>query len=118
MAAVDPSYAQWLRADALYLRAVPAGAGRWGERGASTKALSPFALEGDAAAECTRQAALLAGPLVRDRVRVSGARRDLIGRAIRVAGDRLGYDAQPIGFVIGADEQDSETILTVIRANS
>ncbi len=118
MAAVDPGYAQWLQADALNLRARPAGADRWSDAGAATRALSPFALHDDAAAECTRQAALLAGPLVRDRVRVTGARCGLVGRAIRIAGDRLGYDAAPIVLVIAAEEQEAETVLTVIRPNA
>ncbi|MBX9881275.1 MAG: hypothetical protein K2X73_04810 [Sphingomonas sp.] len=116
MASVDPAYGQWLKADALYLRARPAGAGIWGDRGASLKAMSPFALRDDAAAEADRQALFLAGPLVRDRVLVPGQRRDLIGRAVQIIGDQLGYEQPRTVFVIGIDEGSSETVLTVIRS--
>ena len=116
MRAVDPAYGQWLKSDALYLRARSATAAAWGDRGASTTAMSPFALRADAAAEADRQLAFLAGPLVRDRVLVAGARRDLVGRVIEVVGDRLGYQQARRVFVIGAEEGVAETVLTIVRS--
>lgn len=116
MPAVDPAYGQWLKADALYVRVAPAGAGVWADRGASIKRLSSLAVRDDAAAEASRQAQFLAGPLVRDRVLVRGARRDLVGRTVAIAGDRLGYEQPRACFVLGAEEGPSETVLTVIRS--
>lgn len=116
MPAVDPAYGQWLKDEALFLRARPAGAPAWGDRGVSLKAISPLALRDDAIAEANRQALFLAGPLVRDRVTVPGARRDLVGRVVRITGDRLGYDVARICLVLGADEGAADTVLTVIRS--
>ena len=118
MSAVDASYAQALKNDALYLRAVPASAAIWGDRGVSTKAICPLALRDDAVNEATRQATFLAGPNVRDTVTVVGARRDLVGKVVTVRGSRLGYDAGVVCFVIGAAEAAAETVLTVIRKAS
>lgn len=116
MAAVDPAYGQWLKADAIYLRATPGGAAAWGDRGVTSKGVSALALRQDAVDEANRQISFLRGPLARDRVTVAGARRNLLGRTVRVFGDRLGYEAGAIGLIIGIDEGASETVLTVIRS--
>lgn len=118
MPAIDPAYGQWLKAEALYVRATPLGGPAWGDRAVSIKALSPIASRDAAGAEAERQLSFLAGPLVRDRVTVSGARRDLIGRAVTITGDRLGYDQPRMCFVIGIEEGATETVLTVIRSLS
>ena len=115
--AVDPGFAAVLRSDALYLGVATVSASAWGGRGVEVKAISPFAERAAAEAEAYRTADFLAGPSVRDQVIVPGQRRDLVGRALRVriaAGD-LGY-GQPVPvFVIGAEERDSDTALTVLR---
>jgi len=116
VAAVDPSYAQALKSDALYLRERITAPVDWGDRGITSKGLSPYALHDDAAAECDRQATFLCGsPLVRDRALVPGRRCDLVGKVITIKIARLGYDAGIAVFVLGAEESDSETTLTVLR---
>lgn len=114
MAAVDPGYAISLKNEALYLRA-PSPSSGWGARGVSSKATSPLALRADCEVEALRQAGFLAGPNVRDRAVVPGARRDLIGRVVTLRFDGLGYATGVQCFVIGADEGETDTVLSVIR---
>lgn len=114
MTAVDPAYAIGLKNEALYLRAL-SPASSWGARGVSSKAISPLAQRNACEVEAVRQAAFLGGPTVRDRAVVPGARRDLIGRTITLRFAGLGYSGGVACFVIGADEGESETVLTVLR---
>lgn len=111
---VDSSSAAYLKKAALYASASPAGLAWPGA--VASEAISPLAAEAAAAEEAARQAEVLGGPNVRDRVVVAGARRDLVGRWIRAAGDRLGYQAAPVALVVKAEEQDGgTTVLTLVR---
>jgi hypothetical protein len=115
---VDPAFAAWLKSDALYSTGYASGvSATWGSRATSSTIVSPLAAKADADAESARQAAFLAGPLVRDTLVVPGQRSDLICRAVNAAGDRLGYEATPTVFVIGVDETQIEgcTMLIVLR---
>lgn len=113
-AAIDPGYAIALKNDALYLRA-PTSSAAWAAQSNEKKSISPLASHDDAAAEALRQAEFMGGPMVRDRAIVKGARADLIGRPILLGAPGLGYEAGAACFVIGAQEGDSETTLTVVR---
>ncbi len=115
--AVDPGFAGVLRADAQYVGLATPSAAAWGGKGVEMKAISSFASRQAAENEAYRTAAFLAGPTVRDQVVVSGQRRDLVGRALRIriaAGD-LGYVEPVPVFVIGVEERESDTVLTVLR---
>lgn len=115
---VDSGFADWLKRGALYLTAAPTNAAQWpGAKGVATEIVSPFATRAAALIEAGRQAEFLKGPNVRENVTVKGARKDLIGRAINLTGDRLGYSSAATAvFVLGAQEQDNgTTVLTVLR---
>lgn len=113
---VDSGYADWLKKGALFLTAAPGIAGAWPDRGKATEITTPFVTRAAALAEADRQLDFLAGPNVKDKVLVMGARKDLIGRSIIAQGDRLGYEANPTVFVLGVEELDNgTTVLTVVR---
>ena len=115
MTAVAPATADWLKAAALYTAAVDPTAASWGDSVTETEIISPLALEADASAEAARQLGFLAGPLAIDEHLVSGDQAGLIGQTVLLAGDRLGYEAEAVAFVIGAVESDGLTVLTVLR---
>jgi hypothetical protein len=115
---VDPEFARWLREGALFAPADDAAvAAAWGTLARSSDILSAITLKAGAEAEAARQLAFLAGPLAVDEHLVAGSRLDLLGQAITIRSDRLGYQAGATVFVIGADEaEDSkQTTLTVLR---
>lgn len=116
--AVQSAYGAWLKSDALYSTSVVAGAAAsWGNKAVTTTVISPLVSKADADAECARQAAFLSGVRAQDTAVVKGQRRDLIGKAITLNGDRLGYEAGAIVFVIAADETAIVgcTVLKVIK---
>lgn len=118
MATVDPGYASWLKVQARYVGTTITGAKTaWGDSALDSSVVSPLAFKADAQTEATAQATFLAGPLVRDKILVTGLRRDLMGRIVRVNGDRLGYEAGADVLVIGTQESDAArtTILTVLK---
>ncbi len=115
--AVDSGFAAVLRSDALYLGLATASGPAWAGRGVEVKGITPFATRAAAEPEAYRLADFLYGPTVRDQVVVAGQRRDLVGRARRVriqTGD-LGYGEPLPVFVIGAEERETDTVLTVLR---
>jgi hypothetical protein len=118
MADVIVSVADYLRNVALFTAAASPSGVAWNERAIESEIISPLKLKADADAEATRQAAFLAGPLVEDVVLVTGARRDLMLKPVTLTGDQLGLDA--VGgvpaFVIGFQELEGETSLTVVRS--
>lgn len=119
MATVDAGYAAWLKATSRSVGATIAGAeAAWGTTATDSRVTSALATQADAQAVCNDQAAnLLAGPLARDRIRVPGYRRDLIGCAINIIGNRLGYEGGRLVLVLGAAEQAGQgmTVLTVLK---
>ena len=119
MSAVDPGYAEWLKAAALYSVAADSGVtSAFGALAVEQEIISPLALKTGADAENARQIAFLAGPLVADRLSVPGLRADLLGQCITLKSDRSGYTgAGKTCFVIGVDESDTveRTTLTVLR---
>lgn len=117
MSAVDSAVATWLKSDALHSKttnaAIPSGL----LTGATdSEILSALSLLADADNENARQMALLNVPLALDEHTIKGARSDLLGKAITLTGDYLGYAAGIAVFVIGVEEQDDNTtILKVLR---
>lgn len=118
VAIVDTGFADWLKAGALYVAVASPNAAAWAGKGVTTEIVSPYALKASATAEATKQAAFLAGPLVRDTVTVAGARKDLLAKPVTLKWDRLGYTAGGIvAFVVGAVEQaNGTTVLNVVRS--
>lgn len=118
MAAIEPGYAAWLKADARYVSATVAGAvASWGDLAEDAAIISPLALKADAQTVANQQAGILAGPLARDTILVAGLHSDKIGLAITITGDRGGYEDGATVIVIGAQENNDvrSTILTVIK---
>jgi len=109
MTAVDPIYAQWLMADALWQVSADATLNtRWGASAQTTERVTTIATEADAAAEAARQIAFLGG---------NGEWAGYLGRIIALTIDRLGYDAGLAVFVIGAQDNRASgtSTITVIR---
>ena len=115
---VDPLFAEWLQAPALYERATDATATtRWGELARDVTLQSGLALKADAATEAARHLAYLAQPLAEEVHVIAGAHRDKLGSVVTITGTDLGYDAGLAVFVIGAAEDSNTglTTLTVLR---
>lgn len=113
---VDPGFADWLRARARFVSiddAVVAGA--WGLDAVESEIVSPLTELADAQAEGARQMAFLGKAAAIDTHIVPGLRADLFGRTITLTIDKLGYLAGVACFVIGAEEGDGVTALTVVR---
>ena len=117
-AEVDLTVADYLKAPALFIGAASPSPVAWGARGIDSEIISPLYNPEGATNEAARQAAFLAGPLVEDTVVVDGARRDLMGKTVTIAGDRLGYtEAGKVAFVLGFTERaDGQTELVVLRS--
>lgn len=118
MPAVDPLFAQWLQAPALWLvdENVVTKA-KWGDSGKISERLTTIATKADAQAEGDRQLAFLGGPLVPEEHLMVGAWADYLGQVINLKIDRLGYTAGLDVFVIGvADDRAAGTSrVTVLR---
>lgn len=115
----DSSFADWLKTGALYVTRPSPSAATWTPTGTGIESeiVSPLATRAAAVTEGDRQAAFMGGPVVKDRLLVPGARKDLYGKAFNARGDRLGYSgvAVPV-YCIGAEELDNGwTALTVVR---
>lgn len=120
MTAVDPAYAQWLIAEALYQVSTDATlAARWGSTAQTTERVTTIATKADAAAEAARQIAFLGGggPLAIEEHELAGAWRQYLGQVVTLTIDRLGYEAGLDVFVIGAADNmaTGTSNLTVIR---
>lgn len=120
MTAVDPLYAQWLMAEALWqVSTDDTLATRWGATAQTTERVTTIATKADAEAEAARQIAFLGGggPLVIEEHEVVGAWRQYLGQVINLTIDRLGYDAGLNVFLIGAQDNGANgtSTLTVIR---
>lgn len=117
MATIDAGFAAWLKSTALYTTSAPSGvAETFGSKAVSSEIVSAIAFAPDAVEEAARQAAFLGYPLARDEHVVVGRLASLVGRVVPIRGDRLGYDAAPLCFVLEASEQDDGTTrLTVLK---
>ena len=118
MAAVDPLFAQWLQADALwFVDEDAARKARWGDSAQITERLTTIAIKADAQAEGDRQLAFLGGPIVPEEHLLVGAWADYLGQVITLTIDQLGYTAGLDVFVIGvADDRAAGTSrVTVLR---
>lgn len=118
MAAVDPLFAQWLQADALWLVDEDAARkARWGDSAQLTERRTTIASKVDAQAEGDRQLAFLGGPLVPEEHVLVGAWAEYLGQVITITITRLGYAAGLDVFVIGiADDRAAGTSrVTVLR---
>lgn len=114
---VDSAFTAWLKAPALYASgtngSLPAGLN---DAARDQEIISSIYNLAGANAELARQVAFLAGPLARDVAIVRGAHVNLIGRAINLTCDLLGYEVGPLVFVIGVDERDDGlSEITVLR---
>lgn len=115
MPTVDSGTALYLKSEALYSKATAGSAGTWGDRAVDSEIISPLATVAGANAEAARQIAVLEGPLVEDQVLVPGRRKDLIGKVINLQGETLDYVGGKLAFVLGFEEGDATTLLSVIR---
>lgn len=120
MTAVDPIYAQWLMAEALFSVSSDATLNaRWGSSAQTTERLTTIATDTDAAAEAARQIAFLGGngPLAIEEHELVGEWAGHLGQIITLTIDRLGYDAGLAVFVIGAQDNRATgtSTVTVIR---
>lgn len=120
MTAVDPIFAQWLMAEALWRVSANATLNaRWGTSALTTERVTTIATGGDVAAEAARQIAFLGGngPLAIEEHELVGEWASYLGRIITLTIDRLGYDAGLAVFVIGAQDNRATgtSIVTVIR---
>lgn len=120
MAAVDPIYAQWLMAEALFKVASDATMNaRWGATAKTSERVTTIASEADASAEAARQIAFLGGngPLAIEEHELVGGWAAYLGQIITLTIDRLGYDAGLAVFVIGAQDNRATgtSTVTVIR---
>lgn len=116
-APVDAGYAQWLRDPALYSSwangGLPAGLLA---SAIESEIVSPFSTKAAADAEGARQGAFLGSPLALDRHIVKGQRVSLVGRAVTLKNDALGYSAGVLCFVLEAQELENDlTALLVLR---
>jgi len=112
---IDSAYADYLKADGLYVRIADAHAALW-PNGLHMARMSPFATRAAAIAEGARRAAFLGGVKVQDKIVVPGRRRDLMGKVIAVKGSGRGYFSDPVAaLVIGYQEQGATTTLTIVR---
>lgn len=115
---VDAGFARWLREGVLFAPANDAAiALRWGESARASEVRSGLATQAGAQAEAARQLAFLKEPIAVDEHLVPGSRADLLGRAVTISGDRLGYEAGADVFVIEVEELDTtaQTKLIVLR---
>lgn len=120
MAVVDPIFAQWLMAPALWRVSADATLNaRWGASAQTTERVTTIANGADVAAEAARQIAFLGGngPLAIEEHELVGEWAQYLGRIVTLTIDRLGYDAGLNVFVIGAQDNRGAgtSILTVIR---
>lgn len=114
---VSITVAEYLKSEALFASVASPSGVAWAGRAVESQIISPLYFGDDAAAEATRQAAFLAGPLVEDVLIIPGQRKDLFLKAITADGDKLGYSGGKPCFVIGFNERDDgHTELTVVRS--
>lgn len=114
---IDAGYADWLKAPALWSStangSLPAGLDASARE---SEIISPLVTKAAADSEGGRQMGILGSPVALDPHVVKGQRRDLIGKAVTLRNDLLGYSAGIACFVVGADErEDNTTVLKVVR---
>ena len=116
MPSVDTGLADYLKAESLFTTATPVGVA-WGDRGFAFEMNTPIDNRTEAITAAGRFAGFMGGPMAKEAVEVLGRRQDLLGKAVAVTGDRLGYtSAGTTVFVIGVAETEiGSTILTVLR---
>lgn len=115
MPTVESATVLYLKSPGLFTKATAANAATWGDRAVDSEIISPLANKSAADLEASKQIALLSGPLVEDSIRVMGQRRDLMGKVITAKGSPLDYSAGVLAFVIGYQEQEGTTVLSIIR---
>ena len=120
MAAVDPLFAQWLQAPALYaVRTDPGGVGRWASTALTTERDTGIASRVAAEIEGDRQLAFFSrGPFAIDVHQLLGTDwQACIGLIISVSIDQLDYDAGVDVMVLKADPDQSTGLsqVTVLR---
>lgn len=115
--AVDQGFALALRDPATYQTTANASLPAGLQASAlESEIISPFWDAAAASAEGAREIAFLGGPNALDRHVVPGQRNDLVGRAVTITADRLGYSAGRTVFVIDAEELENNlTRLIVLR---
>ena len=90
MATVDPLYAQWLMAEALWqVFSDTTLATRWGASAHLTSRGTTIATKADAIAEATRQIAFMGGPLAIEEHQLVGAWRSYLARVITLTIARI-----------------------------
>lgn len=118
MSTVDPLYAQWLQADALYATRTDAAlSGRWGKTAQTLERKTTIAIKADAQAEADRHLAFMGHPLVEDEHQLVGQYASYLGQVIHITGPKLGYQAGVDVYVIGVEDNRATGIskVTVLR---
>jgi hypothetical protein len=113
---VDPTLADQLKAAALFEAAeAPAVQTAWGEIAASSEIISPLAFRADAAAEATRQLALLQPVRSTDRHEINGLPNVAPGMVVTIISDDLDYAAGRAVIVrqVVSDRANNKTYLVV-----
>lgn len=102
---VEPLFAQWLQAPALWaLREDDDRKSRWGDSARTTERLTTIASKADAEAEADRQLAFLGGPLAIEEHELVGTWCGFLGQVITLSIDKLGYAAGLDVFVIAVSD--------------
>lgn len=112
------TFAEWLRAEALYASAESSAiAAAWGEDAPKSERITGLAASAHADEEATRQQAFMGVPMAKDQHKLVGQFTPYIGKVITLTCARLGYDAGINVFVLGAadDLQTGLSTVTVLR---
>jgi hypothetical protein len=112
------TFAEWLRAPALYMTAADAGtAAAWGDDAPTSERITPLANSADADAEAVRQRTFMGVPMAREVHAIKGRFAPYIGKVITITVERLGYDAGVQVFVLGAQDDLATGLsqVTVLR---
>lgn len=112
--AVDPLFAQWLQAEALWaVREEAVRKARWQDSGRIGERVTTIAGKADAETEGDRQLAFLGGPHAIEEHELVGAWAGYLGRVITLTIDKLGYEAGLDVFVLSAADNHATGLSTV-----
>jgi len=118
MSNVDPLFAQWLQAEALFTVGDDVNVvSKWGDTALVSVRNTTIATKEAALAEAARQLAFLGGPLVADSHKLIGEWAAFLGKVITITADDLGYAGGLDVFVIGVEDNRATgtSTVTVLR---
>lgn len=118
MALPTATYAEWLRAESLWVTAEDAAlAAAWGDDAPKAERLTGLATKVGADDEAVRQLAFMGQAMAREVHQLVGRFTPLIGKTITLICERLGYDAGLNVIVLGAVDNlaTGMSAVTVLR---